>query len=99
MIIQITIEEIELIFTRLIQRVKNDEITFVDIETDYYWIVTSDEWGDFTSSSPQVAVGSLVDDWDSLQKILRTEQTVTYLDWERCASILRAMSEAIAPSK
>ena len=98
MTIHITIEEIELIFARLIQRVKNDEIKFVDIEADYYWIVTTDEWGDFTSSSPQVAVGSLVDDWDSLQKILRTEQIVTYLDLERYASIMRAMSEAIAPS-
>jgi hypothetical protein len=39
-----------------------------------------------------------MDDWISLQKILETERIVTYVDYERLASILRAISEAIAPS-
>jgi len=96
--IRIGVDEMELIFDRLIQRIKNDNIEFVDVETDYYWIVTTDEWDNFTSPSPSAAVGSLVDDLLSLQNILKTAQ-VTYLDLERFASILRAVSETIAPSK
>ena len=60
----------------------------------------SSEWEDFNSDSPpEPCVGSLVDDWESLQKILTGEHIVTYLDYERFASILRAVSETIVPSK
>ena len=95
---RITVNEIKHIFEHLIQRISDDKIEFIDIETDYYWFITSDEWDNF-SSTPNMAIGSLIDDWISLQKILRTEHMVTYLDYERLASILRAISETIAPSK
>lgn len=94
---RITANEIKHIFERLIQRISDDKIEFIDIETDYYWIITSDEWDNF-SSTPNMIVGSLVDDWISLQRILEIEHIVTYVDYERFASILRAISEAIAPS-
>ncbi|MGL5806480.1 MAG: hypothetical protein ACRC2R_26210 [Xenococcaceae cyanobacterium] len=100
MTICLKIEEIEFIFEHLIQKAKNDKIELVNIETDYYWIITSDDWDDFSSClSPEPCIGSIVDDWNSLQEILKTKQIVTYLDYERLASILRALSETIAPSK
>lgn len=94
---RISVEEIEQVFHRLIERIKQDKIEFIDIETDYYWIVMSCDWNNFTSDYPEIAVGSLTDDWDSLQKLLRNECITTYLDYERFASILRAISETIAP--
>ncbi|BAZ49461.1 hypothetical protein NIES4103_20730 [Nostoc sp. NIES-4103] len=97
MTIRITVDELKQIFELLFQRIKDDKIEFVDVETDFYWFVTSDEWSNF-DSSPNVAVGSLIDDWDSLQEILRNKRIVTYLDYERFASILRVISETIAPS-
>ena len=97
MTIRITVDEIQQIFELLLQRIKDDKIEFVDIETDFYWLITSDEWSNF-NSSPEAVVGSLVDDWDSLQKVLESKCIVTYLDYERFASILRVISETIAPS-
>lgn len=94
----ITVDEIKQIFECLIQRINNDNIESVDVEIDYYWLITSDEWDNF-DSSPEIAVGSLVDDWDSLQEVLESKRIITYLDYERFASILRAISETIAPSK
>ena len=95
---RITVNEIELIFERLIEKIKNDGIEFLDLETDYYWIIASDEWDNF-ESSPDMCVGSLVDDWNELQKILNPERMVTYVDCDRFASILRAVSETINPTK
>lgn len=95
---RISVEEIEQVFHRLIEKIKEDKIQFLDIETDYYWIITSADWDNF-ASEPTIAVGSLIDDWDSLQKVLRDECITTYLDYERFASILRAISETITPSK
>lgn len=98
MTIRITVDELKQIFELLLQRINNDKIEFVEVETDLYWLITSDEWSNF-NSSPEAVVGSLKDDWNSLQEILENKQIVTYLDYERFASILRVMSETIAPSK
>lgn len=98
MSIKISVNEIHLIFEQLIQKFQLDRIESLEIDTDYYWIVTTDEWEDFDSTSPSPAVGSLLDDWTSLQAALKNNQ-ITYLDLERLASILRALSETIAPSK
>ena len=99
MTIRITVNEIELICKSLIQKLKNHGIEYVDIDTDYYWIVTTDEWDDFTSSPDEISVGSLIDDWESLKKILEQQNIVTFVDYERFANILRAVAEAITSSK
>lgn len=100
MSINIRIEQLEFIFKLLIEKAKNDQIKTLSIDIDYYWIIMSDDWEDFSSNStPDPAVGSLVDDWESLQKILTQEHIVTYVDYDRFASILRAISETIMPSK
>ncbi|MBD2181644.1 hypothetical protein H6S82_21410 [Planktothrix sp. FACHB-1355] len=98
MTIQISVDEMEQFFKRLIQRIKDDKIDFIDVETDYYWIINSDVWDNF-DVTPDISVGSLIDDWNSLQKVLTSEQMVTYLDYDRFASILRALSETISPLK
>ena len=98
MTIRINVNELKQMFDFLVQRINDDNIEFIDVETDFYWLVTSDEWSNF-NSSPEAVVGSLVDDWNSLQEVLKSKGIVTYLDYERFASILRAMSETIAPSK
>jgi hypothetical protein len=93
----INVDKLEQIFQFLLQRINDDKIEFVDVKTDFYWLITSDEWSNF-DSSPEAVVGSLVDDWDSLQEVLESKRITTYLDYDRFASILRAVSEAIAPS-
>ncbi|MGB3691921.1 MAG: hypothetical protein WBG70_12060 [Spirulinaceae cyanobacterium] len=98
MTICITVNEMQLIFESLIQKLKNDNIKSVEVETDYYWVIASDEWENF-ESPPEACVGSLVDDWESLKKTLEAEHIATYVDHERFASILRAISEKIAPSE
>ncbi|WP_292761364.1 hypothetical protein [Nostoc sp. NOS(2021)] len=42
MTIRITVDETKLIFELLLQRIKDDQIEFVDVETDFYWLITSD---------------------------------------------------------
>lgn len=98
--LRIQVDELKQIFELLIQRMHEDKIDYVDIEADFYWLITSDEWNNFKINSfPEPVIGSLIDDWNSLQEILKNQQIVTYLDYERFASILRAISENIAPSK
>ena len=96
--ISITTDELRQIFECLIQRMGNDEIQSIDIGTDYYWLVSTSEWDDFSKTPEEISVGSLVDDWNSLKSILETKRIVSYVDYDRFASVLRAISEKISPS-
>ena len=95
----VTVENLRLLFENLMKKMEKDGISSLEInDVDYYWIVLSSEWTNF-KSEVKPAVGSLVDDWQSLQKVISGEQILTYVDFERIAAILRAISETVAPTK
>ena len=95
----VTVRELRILFEKLMNKMEENGILSLDInDINYYWIVSSDEWTNF-QSDVNVDVGSLIDDWDSLQKVLSEEHIPTYVDFDRLASILRAVSEKIVPIK
>jgi hypothetical protein len=61
---------------------------------DEYWIVEAPEWTDF-QKKPELAVGSLADDWIELQKMMAGRMP-TAVDLDRLAAVLRAVSERLA---
>ncbi|MCP2727758.1 hypothetical protein [Limnofasciculus baicalensis] len=92
----VTVENLRLLFEKLMEKMDENGISSLDInDVDYYWIVPSSEWTNF-QSEVKPAVGSLVDDWESLEKVLSGEQIPTYVDFDRIAAILRAISETVA---
>lgn len=96
----ITVSELRILFEKLMKKLEENGISSLDInEVDYYWIVLAPEWTNFQSADVELAVGSLVDDWESLQKVFSGEHIPTYLDFDRMAAILRAISETIIPTK
>jgi hypothetical protein len=97
MAIRVSLSDMENIWMSLVERMRKDGIEDVDIDDDYYWLVSTDEWANF-ESTPNCVVGSLHDDWAELQKVVRRQQIPTYLDLERFASVLRSLSEKIAPT-
>ena len=98
MTIKISIEKLEQIFNLLMEKSKKiDMIQEIEIETDYYWIITTDEWENFNSdSSPVPCVGSIIDDWASLQTVLNNQEIITVVDYDRFANILRAIAEKMS---
>lgn len=70
-----------------------ESVTVDDV--DMYWIAQPPEWTDF-SKPPELCVGSLVDDWESLRKVLAGEMA-TAVDFDRLAAVLRAVSEELSP--
>ncbi|HMB92270.1 MAG TPA: hypothetical protein VKP65_15565 [Rhodothermales bacterium] len=84
-------DELRQLFEKLLQRL-GDEII---LRTDYYLTITTDEW-DQVGENPKPTVGSLYDDWDDLQRLLRDDDRYfSAVDIERVGSILRAISEEI----
>lgn len=94
---KIKIDQLELLFSKLIMKLKEGRLTDWEIDDDYYRIITTDRWADFTTS-PDPAVGSLFDDWESLLKVCSNEYPMTFVDFDRLASIVRYIGEYDNPT-
>ncbi len=90
---KIRIEELEHCFKEIIKKLKEKNINPIELDTDYYQIIPTDQWDNFEyNETPNV--GSLSDDIESLQKMINnSEIPCTYVDFDRIASILRAISQ------
>jgi len=94
---EINIKEIEVLFKLVIEKLKNDRFTSVEFNNDEYWIITTDEWDRF-EGFPKPAVGSIKDDLEFLRATIKENVIYSYSDFDRLATILRAISEIQAPS-
>lgn len=90
----ITVKSIELLLSRIVSKLKKDGISNFEFKEDEYWIILTDEWNEF-NQTPKPAVGSLVDDTEFLKSVLENNELITYLELERLASVLRAISSQL----
>ena len=93
----ISVGEIEILFNLAIEKMKRDGVSIIKPKNDEYWIITADEWDNF-DKSPDPAVGSIKDDIEYLKKAIEDNVIDTYNDFDRLATVLRAVSEIEAPS-
>ena len=93
---EITIKEVEVLFKLAIEKLKNDKLANVEFNNDEYWIITTDEWDKF-EDIPKPAVGSIKEDIEFLRAAIKENVIYSYSDFDRLATILRAISEIQAP--
>ena len=91
----ITIDELQTLFEKIIEKLERESLDSINIEeVDYYWNIPTSEWTEL-DANVQPAVGSLMDDWQYLQKVISNENILTTVDFERVSSILKALSELL----
>lgn len=93
----ITKKEIEKLFDLVLNKMTLDNVSEVDISVDEYWIITSKDWQNF-EHDPKPGVGSLIEDVNFLKQSIENNEIHSYSDFDRLASILRAISESQAPT-
>lgn len=96
MAVQINMKELGELLKLASQKIENLEAN-IQIDMDSYKIIGSDEWDHFdTDTIPDI--GSLKDDWESLQKLLiEKSRPLTMVDLDRISTVLRAVSEYFSP--
>lgn len=93
---KINVEELEILFTKAIQKLKKEKQDEIELSYDIYRQVPIEEWDSFENI--ELETGSLFDDIDSLKKIINdNERPFTYVDFDRISSILRAISQTNNP--
>jgi hypothetical protein len=92
----ITIATLRDSFDAILEKLKSDNITEIQLDTDLYRLIPTDSWNNFDKN--EIVVGSLYDDLDSLSKALKDDnRPFTYVDFDRTAMLLRYISEKLNP--
>ena len=97
MITTINHDQLQKICDRVLEMLADfEEIKIAD--ADYYWSISAPECYKMTDN-PEMVVGSLVDDIEALKKLIDNEERpVTFVDLDRLASVLYAISEGMNPA-
>ena len=88
----IKVEELRAIFQKIIEKLKSEGYEELNFIKDFYRIIPTEKWDSYNEDLAHEA--SLFDDIYSL-KLLNydSKRTTTYVDFDRLASILRAISQ------
>ena len=97
----IEINTLKLIFRELIKKLEKEGVNEIPIDYDLYKLIPSDKWSIYESNTEDhIVIGSLLDDLESIQKILNIKERIcTYVDFDRVASLLHYISEKLNPAK
>ncbi|MEM6321538.1 MAG: hypothetical protein AAF960_28020 [Bacteroidota bacterium] len=85
---KIQLKQLEKLFQLIIKQLKEDNVDFVDFNTDWYWEVCEEEIVNF-DKEPKPIVGSLKEDLDILTRILEGSVPFSYMDLGRIATLLK----------
>jgi hypothetical protein len=88
--------DLKKIFNRIVDKLEHENIQEIEIPTDLYRFIPTDEWHKFDNDV--IEVGSLKDDIESLLLIATDlDRPCTYVDFDRMAGVLRSISQTINP--
>ena len=68
----------------------------VAVDIDYYW--DTDNPYKLDVEKPKMIVGSFIDDWNNLEKILKGENPPTVIDFDRLGNVIKIIGESIHKS-
>jgi len=95
---EVNIEFLKKVFSRIVEKLEYENVTSVKIEDDLYNKIPTHKWSIYNNPEDVIVMGSLEDDIDSLRQLITdSERPCTYVDFDRFASVLRAISEIRNP--
>lgn len=90
----ISIDALNKLFSQIISKLQQEGLSEITIHDDLYRFIPTDEWGRFDEDI--ILTGSLYDDIDCLNLLTNDPKRImTYVDFDRISSVLRAVSEEL----
>lgn len=94
---KITTDELKIIFDFVIKKLKTEGYNEFEIDDDFYCLISTEKWSNMNILNYiDCDVGSLQDDIRELKEIPKNE-TVTFVDFDRLAAIIRMISKLSNP--
>lgn len=84
-------EDLKKILFMLIDKLDESPTDKFSLEKDLYWNIPDDKLYNVYQEPSDLTIGSLVEDWEFLQKILRKEREVLGYDFYKVSGILKSI--------
>jgi hypothetical protein len=95
---KIEINDLKQIFNRIIEKLEFEEIQEFYCEKDLYNKIPAYSSNIYNNINDRITIGSLKDDIECLNKLAKNaDRPCTYVDFDRTASLLNAISEKLNP--
>ncbi|BFP40028.1 hypothetical protein FGF1_08730 [Flavobacteriaceae bacterium GF1] len=96
---KIKVSELRILFDRIIEKLETE----LELKTIIYRLIPTEKWDKFDKpedwfSASEISLGDLQDDLMELRKLItEKDRIVTFVDFDRLASILREISQVENP--
>jgi len=93
---EIKVNDLEKLFKMIIDQLSVlERVDKVKVDKDMYRFIPTDKWQSF---SQEPLIGSLYDDLEELEKLINdSDKVISYVDFDRIASLLHYISEKRNP--
>jgi len=93
--IEIQKEDLKKLLFLLIDKLENSSNNKFSLEKDLYWNIPDEELYDVYKDPKDLTIGSLVEDWEFLQKNLIKERGVIGYDFNKISNILKSIEHSL----
>ncbi len=91
--IEIQKEDVKKILSILMDKLEASDDNII-LYKDLYWNITDEELYNVYKDPAGFTTGSLVEDWEFLQQVLRNEREAIVYDFNKMANILRFVAQS-----
>ena len=92
---KIEIEELRTAVNLLLDHLRDGGIRQVELGKDYYWELDSERLYEVTDDPADFSIGSLFDDWESVQKLASGQHEPVVLLLLKVAPLLRYLGDTV----
>lgn len=91
--LNVDIEELEKIFSKILHHYKEQQITILQVDKDYYWHIPKERKYAVYEKPDDLTIGQLSDDWKELRRLLNNDNSAISYNFVWLANILRVIGE------
>src|SRR5271170_7552946 len=92
---RITLDELLTLCEKILGNAQQFWAKKIDIDFDWYWVISYESMYDFNNPKLQLDMGSLVDDWHYLKEVLSDKNPTSIVDVDRVGNIIKILSAKI----
>ncbi|MGI8966436.1 MAG: hypothetical protein ACR2H1_10180 [Limisphaerales bacterium] len=96
---KINVEEIQSAINALLNNLRASGIREVELKKDYYWEIDSDKIYDVATDPSDLSIGSLFDDWESIQELASGKSEPVFLLIDKVSPLLRYIVLAVTETQ
>ncbi len=94
---KILISDLKKICEKILVKAEESGLREIEVDVDFYRAFN--DMYDLDVEVPELIIGSFIDDWESLQKVLSDKNPPTTLDLERLGNVMKIVSDSISKAR